>query len=138
MTQPVTSKTEGVVETPSFVDMPEEHTGTPMSDETEALPNKTDDFDLTDALKTDDSVSETSEDVFKTTPEGFPYKPYWDYPPARQESWSYDHKLLTHVLVKLWKQGTHDFTGGSIGDNGRVSPPLYRHALCSMGTRTTS
>ncbi len=59
---------------------------------------------------------------FKTTPEGFPLKPYWDYPPERQANWTYDHKLVIHVLVKLWRQGVRNFEGGSIDDTGRVRP----------------
>ena len=119
-TAPVDIQTEGVVNTP------EETTDTPMSDETEAETiDETELIDMADAFLPDEMVSEEevrAEDVFKTTPEGFPFKPYWDYSTERQENWSYDHKLLAHVLVKLWRQGTHNFTGGSIGDNGRVHP----------------
>lgn len=59
---------------------------------------------------------------FKTTPEGFPLIPYWDQPMDRQVNWTYDHKLVTHVLVKLWRQGVQNFEGGSIDDTGRVRP----------------
>ena len=60
---------------------------------------------------------------FKTTPEGFPLTPYWDYPEDRQANWSYDHKLVCHVLVKLWRQGVQNFEGGSIdGESGKVRP----------------
>ena len=58
---------------------------------------------------------------FKTTPEGYPLIPYWDYPEDEQVVWSYQDKLLDHVLVKLWRQGARDFTGGSIEpDTNRV------------------
>ena len=75
-------------------------------------------------------VAEFSESVpeeevpfdFKTTPEGFPLIPYWDRPADRQVNWTYDHKLVMHVLVKLWRQGVHNFGGGSIDDTGRVRP----------------
>lgn len=58
---------------------------------------------------------------FKTTPEGYPLVPYWDHPEEKQKDWSYQHKLIDHVLVKLWRQGARDFTGGSIEqDTNRV------------------
>ena len=58
---------------------------------------------------------------FKTTPDGYPLMPYWDYPEDDQNDWSYEHKLIDHVLVKLWQQGTRDFIGGSIEhDTNRV------------------
>ncbi len=59
---------------------------------------------------------------FKTTPEGYPLIPYWDQPAERQKNWSYDHKLIDHVLVKLWREGVQNFEGGSIDDTGRVRP----------------
>lgn len=60
---------------------------------------------------------------FKTTPDGYPLTPYWDYPKDEQNDWSYENKLVDHVLVKLWKQGTRDFIGGSIElDTSRVRP----------------
>lgn len=120
-TQPVENESPDFLSTP---DENDENADTPMSDETEALPNETDIVDITDTFLPDDFVSEEApvEDMFKTTPAGFPFKPYWDYPAERQEGWSYDHKLVVHVLAKLWRQGTRNFTGGSIGDNGRVHP----------------
>ncbi len=58
---------------------------------------------------------------FKTTPDGYPLIPYWDYPEDEQNGWSYDHKLIDHVLVKLWRQGERDFIGGSIDhDTNRI------------------
>lgn len=64
-----------------------------------------------------------SNDVdFKTTPQGYPLKPYWDLPADRQADWTYRDKLLDHVLVKLWREGTRNFDGGSMGDNGQVHP----------------
>lgn len=59
---------------------------------------------------------------FKTTPEGYPLTPYWDQPADRQKNWSYNHKLIDHVLVKLWREGVQNFEGGSIDDTGRVRP----------------
>lgn len=79
---------------------------------------------------------------FKTTPPGYPLTPYWDQPMDRQVNWTYDHKLVTHVLVKLWRQGVQNFEGGSIDDTGRVRPhytnTLYvewDEALMSDGTK---
>lgn len=59
---------------------------------------------------------------FKTTPLGYPLTPYWDRPMELQEQLSYEHKLIDHVLVKLWRQGVQNFEGGSIDDTGRVRP----------------
>ena len=79
---------------------------------------------------------------FKTTPEGYPLIPYWDQPTARQDDWTYSHKLIDHVLVKLWREGVQNFEGGSIDDTGRVRPhytnTLYvewDEALMSDGTK---
>ena len=72
---------------------------------------------------------------FKTTPEGFPLKPYWEYPVDQQAEWSYDHKLIDHVLVKLWRQGIHNIEGGSIGDNGRVHPHYADTLYIEWGKR---
>ncbi len=65
-------------------------------------------------------IPETAD--FKTTPEGYPLMPYWDQPAERQVNWSLEHKLIDHVLVKLWRQGVQNFEGGSIDDTGRVRP----------------
>lgn len=65
---------------------------------------------------------------FKTTPAGFPLPLYWDQPENKQQYYDYEHKLIAHVLVKLWQQGVRDFTGGSIGDDGKVHPH-YRNTL---------
>lgn len=79
---------------------------------------------------------------FKATPEGYPLTPYWDQPADRQKNWSYDHKLIDHVLVKLWREGVQNFEGGSIDDTGRIRPhytnTLYvewDEALRSDGTK---
>ena len=72
---------------------------------------------------------------FKTTPEGFPLKPYWEYSVDQQAEWSYDHKLIDHVLVKLWRQGIHNIEGGSIGDNGRVHPHYSDTLYVEWGKR---
>lgn len=59
---------------------------------------------------------------FKTTPQGYPLEPYWDLPADRQADWTYRDKLLDHVLVKLWREGSRNFDGGSMGENGQVHP----------------
>ena len=117
-----------------------EHAETPLETENAqaladgpTLPSDAaDPLGLSDASLPDDFVSEaelselTLEEVapfnFKTTPEGFPLIPYWDRPADRQKNWDYDHKLVTHVLVKLWRQGVQNFEGGSINGTGRVRP----------------
>jgi len=83
-----------------------------------------DDTDLTVAPDVWDIPIEaeiTESEDFKTTPNGYPLIPYWDYPEDEQKDWSYDHKLIDHVLVKLWRQGERDFAGGSIDhDTNRI------------------
>ena len=59
---------------------------------------------------------------FKTTPSGYPLTPYWDRPMELQGQLSYEHKLIDHVLVKLWREGVQNFEGGSIDDTGRIRP----------------
>ena len=66
---------------------------------------------------------------FKTTPDGYPMTPYWDYPEDAQHEWSYENKLIDHVLVKLWQHGTRDFIGGSIEQGSNRVRPHYRNTL---------
>ncbi len=67
---------------------------------------------------------------FKITPQGFPLTPYWDYPENEQNEWSYEDKLLDHVLVKLWREeGTRNFVGGSIELDTRRVRPHYLNTL---------
>lgn len=66
---------------------------------------------------------------FKTTPQGFPLTPYWDYPENEQNDWSYEQKLLDHVLVKLWREGTRNFVGGSIELDTQRVRAHYRNTL---------
>lgn len=66
---------------------------------------------------------------FKTTPAGYPLMPYWDYPEDEQNDWSYEEKLMDHVLVKLWQEGTRDFLGGSIAHDTQRVRPHYRNTL---------
>ena len=76
---------------------------------------------LTDVLDIPLEVESPEREDFKTTPEGYPLTPYWEYPEDEQNDWSYEHKLIDHVLVKLWRQGDQDFAGGSIDqDTNRV------------------
>ena len=55
--------------------------------------------------------------------------PYWDYPQDAQHEWSYENKLIDHVLVKLWQQGTRNFIGGSIEQGSNRVRPHYRNTL---------
>ena len=80
-----------------------------------------------EALTADAEVPEPAD--FKTTPAGYPMKPYWDYPQDAQNEWSYEHKLIDHVLVKLWQEGTQDFIGGSIDIDTQRVRPHYRNTL---------
>ena len=83
-----------------------------------------DDTDLTvptDVLDIPLEAEVPEPEDFKTTPDGYPLTPYWDYPEDEQNDWSYKHKLIDHVLVKLWRQGGQDFIGGSIDhDTNRI------------------
>lgn len=75
-------------------------------------------------------AAEVPESVdFKTTPDGYPMTPYWDYPEDEQNEWSYENKLIDHVLVKLWQEGTRDFIGGSIEQRSKRVRPHYRNTL---------
>ena len=85
-----------------------------------------DDF-FAEELPTDAEAPESVD--FKTTPAGYPMKPYWDYPENEQNDWSYEQKLIDHVLVKLWQQGTQDFLGGSIELDTQRVRPHYRNTL---------
>ena len=80
-----------------------------------------------EALPADAEVPESVD--FKTTPDGYPMMPYWDYPEDEQNDWSYEQKLMDHVLVKLWKEGTRDFIGGSIELDTQRVRPHYRNTL---------
>ena len=95
-----------------------------VSEEREVL--SADDTDMTarrDVLESPLKAEVPEQADFKTTPDGYPMTPYWDYPEDEQNEWDYEHKLIDHVLVKLWQQGTRDFVGGSIEDGtGRVRP----------------
>lgn len=66
---------------------------------------------------------------FLTTPAGYPMTPYWEYPENEQNEWSYENKLIDHVLVKLWQEGTRDFIGGSIEQGSKRVRPHYRNTL---------
>ncbi len=85
-----------------------------------------DDF-FAEELPTDAEVPESVD--FKTTPAGYPMTPYWEYPENEQNEWSYEQKLIDHVLVKLWQQGTQDFLGGSIELDTQRVRPHYRNTL---------
>ena len=91
-----------------------------------------DDTDLTALTDVWDTPieAEVPEPVdFKTTPDGYPMTPYWDYPEDEQNDWSYENKLIDHVLVKLWQEGTRDFIGGSIEQGSNRVRPHYRNTL---------
>jgi len=117
-----------------FVDTSEENTDTPMSDETEALPNETDTLDLTDAFLPDAMVSEEeapAEEVavspfgfgpYPEIPADYPFTPFWLRPPPKGNK-SRDQlkrkELLSRVMVKAWTDGDHNFIGAGT-DGGKV------------------
>ncbi len=94
--------------------------------------SSTDDTDLTvstDVLEIPIETEVSEPEDFKTTPDGYPLTPYWDYPENEQNDWSYDHKLIDHVLVKLWRQGARDFAGGSIDHDTHKVRAHYLNTL---------
>ena len=117
-----------------------EDTDAPTTDDTHAQNSvaserdvlSEDDTDLTALTDVWDTPieAEVPEPVdFKTTPDGYPMTPYWDYPEDEQNDWSYENKLIDHVLVKLWQEGTRDFIGGSIEQGSNRVRPHYRNTL---------
>ena len=119
-------------ETPGLVNTPDENTDTPMSDETEASPNDTENLDLADAFLPEDFVSEEvpAEEVvvspfgfgpYPEVPADYPFTPFWlryQKDPERYDA-KYDteflksKELLSRIMVKAWTEGVRDFTGGS-------------------------
>lgn len=108
-----------------FVDMPDENTDTPMSDATEALPNETENLDITDVFLLDDmdSKEEPTEDV-PVSPFGFgPYpEPPEGWPPVPWKGLSRNRELMTRVQFKLANQGIP--VVGSMMANGIVYPTI--------------
>lgn len=123
-------------ETPGFVDTPDENTDALVPEPTEALPNEDDDF--AEALLPDDFVPEEEAPAEEVAVSPFGFGPYPEVPPdfpaTIQVPWNWsedlrhkfqnhlrDFELMTRVLIKLWNEGDHDFTGGEI-HNGLVYP----------------
>ncbi len=110
-------------ETPGFVDMPEENTDTPMSDEPEAVSNEPETLDIAEPFLPDDAEEETAETLI--SPYGF--GPYPELPAGWpiDETWpciSADHELMARVEIKLAHQGVDVI--GSIMENGLVYPMI--------------
>ncbi len=109
-------------ETPGFVDMPEENTDTPMSDEPEAVSNEPETLDIAEPFLPDDAEEDTAETLI--SPYGF--GPYPELPagwPA--DIWprkSPDHELMIRVQIKLIAQGINAF--GAIMEDGLVYPTI--------------
>ncbi len=116
-------------QTSDFVNTPDEHTDTAMSDETVALPNETDSVDLSDVFLLNDLVSEAApaEDV-PVSPHGFGAYPEVPADFPKDVNWSdYEedlpvYELMTRVQIKLWKQG-HRAMGIS-EEYGRMYPVI--------------
>ena len=128
-TAPVDFQTEGVVNTP------EEHTETPMPDETEAETiDETEFSDLADAFLPDDvgteeeapaeevAVSPHGFGAYPEIPAGYPFTPFWLRPPPKGNK-SRDQlmrkELLSRVMVKAWTDGDHNFIGAGLTE-GKV------------------
>ncbi len=64
---------------------------------------------------------------YPEVPEDYPHKVFWQSPEAERAHIPPEHlkeqELLSMVMVKLWSEGNHDFTGGVI-ENGAFYP-LY-------------
>lgn len=118
------------LQTSDFVNTPDEHTDTSMSDETVALPNETDTLDLSDAFLPDDFVSEAApaEDV-PVSPHGFGAYPEVPADFPEDVNWAdYEedlpiYELMTRGQIKLWKQG-HRAMG--ISEENGVMYPVIR------------
>ena len=118
------------IDTPGFVNTPDENTDTPMSDETETLSNETENFDFVDAFLPDDFVSEEvpTEDVpvsahgfgpYPEVPADFPVNVNW----STYETKLPIFELMARVQIKLWEQG-HNVTG--ISQENGVMHPIIR------------
>ena len=127
-TAPVDFQTEGVTNTPDT------NTDTPMSSETEALPNEIETLEVADAFLPDDvGTEETPAEKVAVSPFGFgPYPEIpADYPhgvswinpsekllrPERRE-----HRkrleLIDRVMVQAWTDGDHNFDGATGNGSG--------------------
>lgn len=62
---------------------------------------------------------------YPEVPEDYPYRVFWKRSEAAQAHIPPEHleeqELLSMVMVKLWSEGDHDFTGGVI-ENGTFYP----------------
>ena len=122
------------IETPGFVNTPDEHTDTPISDKTKALPNETEILDITDASLPDDFVSEeaqVSEDG-PVSPFGFgPYpeipadytarhgQTVWQYPGSLPRSNQRNIELIHRVMIASWNEGDTQFISATF-ENDKV------------------
>ena len=88
------------VDTPSIKEPPNPETEMDVADSDVAPEPANPIVEFSEALEAAGDVPN-----FKTTPAGFPLKPYWDQPEGKQRYFTYEHKLVDHVLVKLWHQG---------------------------------
>ncbi len=129
-TQHTTRPTETVdvptdTELSGSVSTPDENTDTSISDETEALPNETENLDFVDAFLPDALVSEEIpiEDVPVSA---YGFGPYPELPPEFPEDYwdgiSKKHELISRVWMKLLEQGV-DVVGASM-QNGLVYPNI--------------
>ena len=140
-------------ETPGLVGTPDEHTDTPMSDETEALLHETENLDIADAFLPDDLVSEeaAAEDVsvspfgfgpYPEVPEAFIQKvgsPPWlkvGSPPwfkGKRHDLPEDTKrsieVISRVLIKLWKQGDESINSGIRDSTTGLVYPFYDNTI---------
>ncbi|RKU30521.1 hypothetical protein C6499_06010 [Candidatus Poribacteria bacterium] len=113
------------IQTPGFVDTPDENTDTLISDAPNALPNETENLDVTDAFLLDDFVSwaAPTEDA-PVSPYGF--GPYPKLPPEFPDDYwngmNKEHELIARVWMKLLEQGV-DVAGGTM-QNGLVYPTI--------------
>ena len=65
---------------------------------------------------------ETESSKYPAVPDGFPTTPVW-LESYFDEDVHANHVILYRVLIELWNQGDHDFTGGvSDADTGKVHP----------------
>jgi hypothetical protein len=71
-----------------------------------------------EALEQDEGESSK----YPAVPDGFPTTPVW-LKSYFDEDLHANHVIIGRVLIELWNQGDHDFTGATLsGSNGRVYP----------------
>ena len=133
-------------EAPGRVSTPAENTDTPMSDESEALPNETETLDFANLFLPENMASAAeapNEEVpaspfgfgaYPEIPPGFPKNlmPSWTWSDERKQNMVgqlVDFELMDRVLIKLWNQGDRSFIGVKRHDQSGKVYPIYQNVM---------